>query len=97
MRSPSRRIHAKHSVQMAATFTALCVILPLTTACSSFSGFVADALPHWAGGFPAAAPPRPSDPGYEDYERALHANAESSAKFENPKLENSKVPSRTSR
>jgi len=36
-------------------------------ACSPFSGFVADHWPHWAGGLPNDAPPRPGAPGYEEF------------------------------
>jgi hypothetical protein len=35
--------------------------------CSGFSGVVADNWPHWAGGLPAGAPPRPGAPGYEEF------------------------------
>ena len=33
----------------------------------SCGGFVADHWPHWAGGLPADAPPRPGTPGYADF------------------------------
>jgi hypothetical protein len=36
-------------------------------ACAPFSGFVADHVPHWAGGLPPDAPPRPGAPGYDDF------------------------------
>ncbi len=36
-------------------------------ACSPFAGFVADHVPHWAGGLPADAPPRPGAPGYDEF------------------------------
>jgi hypothetical protein len=45
---------------------ALCVCLTLG-ACSSFSGFVADTWPTWAGGMPKDVPPRPGAPGYEEF------------------------------
>jgi len=35
--------------------------------CSSFSGFVADTWPTWAGGMPKDVPPRPGAPGYEEF------------------------------
>jgi hypothetical protein len=35
--------------------------------CSSFSGFVADNWPHWAGGMPKDVPPRPGAPGYGEF------------------------------
>jgi len=58
-----------------ATIAMVCLGLPLFTGCSAVSGFVADALPTWAGGLPAEAPPRPSDPRYPEYERAMRARA----------------------
>ncbi|HEY2530973.1 MAG TPA: hypothetical protein VGJ20_24080 [Xanthobacteraceae bacterium] len=36
-------------------------------ACSTFSGFVADHWPHWAGGMPDDVPPRPGAPGYAEF------------------------------
>jgi hypothetical protein len=45
---------------------AVCVGLVLS-ACSPFSGYVADNWPHWAGGEPTGLPPRPGSPGYADY------------------------------
>jgi len=35
--------------------------------CSPFGGYVADRWPHWAGGLPADAPPRPGAPGYDEF------------------------------
>jgi len=35
--------------------------------CASFGGFLADHWPHWAGGLPADAPPRPGAPGYDEF------------------------------
>ena len=49
------------------TLTAvLCVCLTLG-ACGSFSGFVSDTWPTWAGGMPKDVPPRPGAPGYEEF------------------------------
>jgi hypothetical protein len=45
---------------------ALCACLALA-GCGSFSGFVADTWPTWAGGMPKDVPPRPGAPGYEDF------------------------------
>jgi len=45
---------------------ALCVCLTLG-ACTSFSGFVSDTWPTWAGGMPKDVPPRPGAPGYEEF------------------------------
>jgi hypothetical protein len=39
----------------------------MLASCSSFSGFVADNWPRWAGGMPADVPPRPGAPGYEEF------------------------------
>jgi hypothetical protein len=36
-------------------------------ACGDFAGRVADSVPHWAGGLPPDAPPRPGAPGYEEF------------------------------
>jgi hypothetical protein len=36
-------------------------------ACASFSGFVSDNWPTWAGGMPKDVPPRPGAPGYEEF------------------------------
>jgi hypothetical protein len=35
--------------------------------CSSFSDFVSDHWPHFAGGEPNGLPPRPGDPGYNTF------------------------------
>ncbi|HXX51518.1 MAG TPA: hypothetical protein VEI98_09575 [Xanthobacteraceae bacterium] len=35
--------------------------------CGQFSGYVADHWPHWAGGLPDDAPPRPGAPGYAEF------------------------------
>jgi hypothetical protein len=34
---------------------------------ASCGSFVADHWPHWAGGLPVDAPPRPGTPGYADF------------------------------
>jgi len=39
----------------------------IVASCSSFSGYVADHWPHWAGGEPEDVPPRPGSPGYEEF------------------------------
>jgi len=39
----------------------------LVGSCSSFSGYVADHWPHWAGGEPEDVPPRPGSPGYDEF------------------------------
>jgi hypothetical protein len=40
---------------------------------SSLSETMADSIPHWAGGLPPGAPPRPTDPKYADYLEKLQA------------------------
>src|SRR5215469_4350731 len=47
--------------------TALLGVLLALGGCSSFSGFVADTWPTWAGGMPKDVPPRPGAPGYEEF------------------------------
>lgn len=36
-------------------------------ACSPFSSSIADMWPHWMGGEPSGLPPRPGQPGYEEF------------------------------
>lgn len=48
----------------ATTALLFCVALG---SCSSFSGFVSDTWPTWAGGMPKDVPPRPGAPGYEEF------------------------------
>jgi hypothetical protein len=47
-----------------ATVILLCLIL---ASCSSLPSYVADHWPTWAGGMPKDVPPRPGDPGYEEF------------------------------
>jgi hypothetical protein len=48
---------------------------------SNLSTYLADNIPHWAGGLPDNAPPRPGDPRYADYYKAqLAARPNSEAK-----------------
>jgi hypothetical protein len=35
--------------------------------CSPFASYMADNWPHWAGGLPPDAPPRPGAPGYDEF------------------------------
>jgi hypothetical protein len=39
----------------------------LLGSCSSYSGYVSDHWPHWAGGEPDDLPPRPGQPGYDEF------------------------------
>lgn len=52
--------------RFAAAALALCLGVMLS-ACTPFSGVVADHWPHWAGGLPSDAPPRPGAPGYDEF------------------------------
>ena len=47
-------------------FTAA-IVLGLGLGLTSCGGYVADHWPHWAGGLPADAPPRPGTPGYSEF------------------------------
>jgi hypothetical protein len=51
----------------------LCACLALG-ACASFSGYVSDNWPTWAGGMPKDVPPRPGAPGYEEFIAHQHGN-----------------------
>ncbi len=46
-------------------------------ACSPFAGYMADHVPHWAGGLPPDAPPRPGAPGYDEF--IAHGEAQPAA------------------
>jgi hypothetical protein len=52
-------------------------LAPALGSCTQMSGVVADTWPHWAGGEPAGAPPRPGSPGYDEF--INHGKAQSSA------------------
>jgi hypothetical protein len=43
------------------------ILLGLAVNLAGCGGFVADHWPHWAGGLPADAPPRPGTPGYAEF------------------------------
>jgi len=47
---------------VAALFVCLSV-----ASCTSFSNYVSDRWPTWAGGMPKDVPPRPGDPGYAEF------------------------------
>ncbi len=46
--------------------------------CSSFSSYVSDHWPTWAGGLPSDVPPRPGEPGYAEF--ISHQGAKDPAK-----------------
>jgi hypothetical protein len=56
----------------------LCASLALAS-CSSFSGYVSDHWPMWAGGMPNDVPPRPGAPGYEEFISHQQARDEAAA------------------
>jgi hypothetical protein len=56
----------------------LCASLALAS-CSSFSGYVSDHWPMWAGGMPNDVPPRPGAPGYEEFISHQQAKDEAAA------------------
>jgi hypothetical protein len=43
------------------------IVLGLGLGLANCGGYVADHWPHWAGGLPADAPPRPGSPGYSEF------------------------------
>jgi hypothetical protein len=47
-------------------FTAA-IVLSLGLGLANCGGYFADHWPHWAGGLPADAPPRPGSPGYAEF------------------------------
>jgi len=65
------------------------ILLGLGLSLASCGGFVADHWPHWAGGMPADAPPRPGAPGYADFIAHGQARPEQ-AKSEQAKPEQAK-------
>lgn len=60
-----------------------CVASLTLQGCGSVNTWIAentaDKMPVWAGGLPADAPPRPSDPRYPEFERAMKERAVSDA------------------
>ena len=46
---------------------ALLCLATMLGACAPVADFTADHWPHWAGGLPPDAPPRPGAPGYEEF------------------------------
>ena len=62
-----------HTGWKALAITGLFLVSQMLTGCAATSAFMADSMPTWAGGLPADAPPRPSDPRYPEYERDQRA------------------------
>jgi hypothetical protein len=59
-----------------ATAIAICLGAGLGS-CSSFSGYVSDHWPQWAGGMPDDVPPRLGEPGYQEF--ISHGQADATA------------------
>lgn len=55
------------------TFVVLALVACGLSGCGTINGYMAagisDYVPHWAGGLPADAPPRPGTAKYEEYMR----------------------------
>jgi hypothetical protein len=49
------------------TLAATLVVCLMLASCVSFSNFVSDTWPTWAGGMPKDVPPRPGAPGYDEF------------------------------
>jgi hypothetical protein len=71
--------HNGHMLRKAAIVAIICGTAFLLSGCGSISSWLAEKLadnvPAWAGGLPPGAPPRPSDPGYAQYENEQRAKA----------------------
>jgi hypothetical protein len=68
-----KREQAHSAAAMIKGFTAVAAVLTLGVlvgSCTSYpkvGGYVSDYWPHWAGGEPNDLPPRPGDPGYQEF------------------------------
>ena len=67
MHSPIRFNNPAANMRRLGAASVLLCLAAMLGACSPFAGFVADHVPHWAGGLPPDAPPRPGAPGYDDF------------------------------
>lgn len=63
---------------------ALLIASALLGACSSTSN-VGDYIPHWAGGLPKDAPPRPGTPEYDAFRQKQDAEAARDKSNDSPK------------
>ena len=61
----------------------LIVAGPVLGSCTG--GEVGDLMPHWAGGLPKNAPPRPGTPEYDAYRQRLEAEAGRDKSKDQPK------------
>ena len=73
---------------LAAIFV-VCLLLP---SCSSFSNYVSDSWPTWAGGMPRDVPPRPGAPGYEEFIAHQQGNAAAAGTAAVPVTTNTVLP-----
>lgn len=60
---------ARHIVTIATVVLGVCGLTGCGTVNQKISGTVSDAIPAWAGGVPADAPPRPGTVQYDEYMR----------------------------
>jgi hypothetical protein len=67
MHSPIRFNYPAAIMRRPGAASVLLCLAAMLGACSPFAGYVADHVPHWAGGLPPDAPPRPGAPGYDDF------------------------------
>jgi hypothetical protein len=67
MYSPIRSNNPAANMRRLGAASVLLCLAAMLGACSPFAGYVADHVPHWAGGLPPDAPPRPGAPGYDDF------------------------------
>ncbi len=64
---------ARKIVKRSAAATVMLCVGAVLASCAgtsnedAFSAYVADHWPHWAGGMPSDAPPRPGTPGYNEF------------------------------
>jgi hypothetical protein len=79
------------SMRTIARFLVLVVTGVLLASCSG--GIIGDLMPHWAGGLPKNAPPRPGTPEYEAYKEHLSGEAaRDKSKDEPDKSKNDAAP-----
>jgi hypothetical protein len=60
-------IKSRHIVAIAALALAGCALCGCGTINEKLAGGISDAIPAWAGGLPADAPPRPGSAKYDEF------------------------------
>ncbi|MFB9265862.1 hypothetical protein ACFFWD_22350 [Bradyrhizobium erythrophlei] len=60
-------IHTRHILVMTTLVLATCVLAGCGSINERLAAGVSDAMPAWAGGLPADAPPRPGTAKYEEF------------------------------